>query len=857
MERRKLTKEDIDKVRDIEGFPIGTDEDIIALSDAPYYTACPNPFIEDFIKEYGTPYDEATDDYHCEPFAADVSEGKYDPLYKLHSYPTKVPHKAIMRYINHYTRPGDIVFDGFCGTGMTGVAAQSCGLSESILDMDGTIGNRNAILCDLSPTATYIASNYVTTTDLDSFYQLVESTLDEAKTMFDWMNMTYHGTFDYKKKPNGHINYTVWSRVYICPKCGHKFPLWNVTTKYDYEKAIGKVTKTFKCPNCNLDLDVSKAITSMLLQYDNVLGKVIEVVEQVPVLINYTYAGKRYEKTPDDYDLKIIKKVQQKHFVYFVPHREIPYMHQTHQRNNLSALGITHEHHLYTEKSLHIYSYLFNKARNMDAAYRNRFMFLMSACFNRTTRLVRYMAQYKEKNVGPLSGTLYFPTIFGEINVIDNILARFEKLKKAYAEDCVNLFENNRVLITTQSTNDLRIPSNTIDYIFVDPPFGDNLMYSELNYFTDMWLKVYENSKEEAIINKAQSKELFDYQRLMEKCFEKMYDILKPGRWITIEFHNSQNAVWNAIQETVQRAGFIVADVRTLDKGKGTTKQMVYTSAVKQDLIITAYKPKDSFTREFCLKVGSDETAWEFVKEHLSHVPIAIDADKNGRLDVIAERQAFLLFDRMVAYHIMQGIAVPLDATDFYKGLDERFLKRDGMYFLPNQVNAYDMIRATTDVETVSFSLFVSNEKTAIGWLYQQLDVRSGNGPQTYQDLMPKFLQELKAVDKHEKMPELAIILEENFLKDEDGCWYIPDLTKSGDIAKLREKNLLKEFQEYQVTKGKLKKFRSEAIRVGFSKLWKAKDYKAIVTMAERLPEETIQEDPNLLMYYDISLGRI
>ena len=74
MEPRKLTKADIDKVRDIEGFPIGTDEDIIALSDAPYYTACPNPFIEEFIKENGTPYDEATDDYHREPFAADISE---------------------------------------------------------------------------------------------------------------------------------------------------------------------------------------------------------------------------------------------------------------------------------------------------------------------------------------------------------------------------------------------------------------------------------------------------------------------------------------------------------------------------------------------------------------------------------------------------------------------------------------------------------------------------------------------------------------------------------------------------------------------------------------------------------------
>ena len=76
MEERKLTREDIDRVRDIEGFPIAKDEDIIELSRPPYYTACPNPFIEDFIREHGIPYDEATDDYHREPFAADVSEGK-------------------------------------------------------------------------------------------------------------------------------------------------------------------------------------------------------------------------------------------------------------------------------------------------------------------------------------------------------------------------------------------------------------------------------------------------------------------------------------------------------------------------------------------------------------------------------------------------------------------------------------------------------------------------------------------------------------------------------------------------------------------------------------------------------------
>ena len=87
--------------RKIEGFPIGSDKDILALSDPPYYTACPNPFIVDFIKHYGKPYDPKVP-YSREPFAVDVSEGKNDPIYNAHSYHTKVPHKAIMRYIVDY-----------------------------------------------------------------------------------------------------------------------------------------------------------------------------------------------------------------------------------------------------------------------------------------------------------------------------------------------------------------------------------------------------------------------------------------------------------------------------------------------------------------------------------------------------------------------------------------------------------------------------------------------------------------------------------------------------------------------------------------------------------------------------------
>ena len=379
-------------------------------------------------------------------------------------------------------------------------------------------------------------------------------------------------------------------------------------------------------------------------------------------------------------------------------------------------------------------------------------------------------------------------------------------------------------------------------------------MYSELNFIWEAWLKVATSQKDEAIVSESQKKKIFEYQQLLVDCLKEFFRVLKPGRWITIEFHNSQNSVWNSIQEAIQVAGYKIADVRVLDKKKGSFVQTTTTASVKQDLVISAYKPRERFQREITEKAGTEDTAWSFVHQHLENIPVVVI--KDNKIEIVSERQAYLLFDRMVAYHIMQGIPVPLDATDFYKGLDEHFLKRDNMYFLPDQVNEYDTARIKTEVEQIQFSLFVTNEKTAISWLYQQLD-EQGDGPQTYAEIQPKFMQEVKSVDRYEAMPELAVLLEENFLQDDKGRWYIPDVTKEGDVAKLREKKLWKEFEGYLNSKGKLKSFRSEAIRVGFSRLWKDKNYQAIVDIAERLPESTIQEDPNLLMYYDISLGRV
>jgi hypothetical protein len=313
-------------------------------------------------------------------------------------------------------------------------------------------------------------------------------------------------------------------------------------------------------------------------------------------------------------------------------------------------------------------------------------------------------------------------------------------------------------------------------------------------------------------------------------------------------FHNSKNAVWNAIQEAMLKAGFVVADVRILNKKQGSFKQVTSTSGMKEDLIVSAYKPKTSFIVKFTAKAGTEEGVWEFIKQHLEQLPVVVA--REDIIEVLAERQNYMLYDRMVAYHLENGYTIPMGAAEFYQGLHQRFPERDGMYFLPHQIPQYEQKRAMA-AGIGQLSLFVQDERTAIQWVRAKLEEKR----QTLQDLTPQFLKEVNYV-RWEKQLELSEILDQNFLQDEKGRWYVPDPNKQADLEKLREKALLREFEQYKEGKGKLKVFRTEAVRAGFKACWKNKDYQTIVRVGQRIPESIIQDDSSLLMYYNNALTR-
>ena len=77
-------------------------------------------------------------------------------------------------------------------------------------------------------------------------------------------------------------------------------------------------------------------------------------------------------------------------------------------------------------------------------------------------------------------------------------------------------------------------------------------------------------------------------------------------------------------------------------------------------------------------------------------------------------------------------------------------------------------------------------------------------------------------------------------------------------MEKLRERALLREFLLYTDPSVKrLKVFRLEAVRAGFKKAWQERDYATIIAVAGKIPENVLQEDPKLLMWYDQAVTRV
>lgn len=874
-----------------EGFPKATDEAILAMSDPPYYTACPNPWLAEFVQHYGKPYDPS-EKYSREPLAIDVSVGKTDALYKAHSYHTKVPHLAIVPSILHYTKPGDVVLDGFAGSGMTGVAAQWCGTAPAVyrheLELawkrDGRTapqwGARRVVLNDLSPAATFIGANYNLPFDGEAFAQAGKKLLKALEQDIGWMYETVHTD----GKTKGRIEYTVWSEVFSCPDCAGTVNFLDEAL----EEETKRVRETFPCPHCGAELNKDRLEWVLETRVDPATGKPWQRVKFKPSLIAYTIGKAKYEKAPDAHDLDTLSKIEALPLPLSVPTDRFP-IEEMYHGSRVAPKGFTHVHHFFLPRAAQAMGKLWSLAQaHPDTRTRAFLLFMVEQAIWGLSILNRYKTimhgKTQSSNVNQyLSGVYYVPSQHSEVSPWYNLGNRLDRLAtKAFAN---RFAQPNAAAVSVGTAARLTLPSCSIDYVFTDPPFGENIYYADLNFLVESWHKVTTDAEPEAIIDRFKNKALPEYQHLMQRCFTEYHRVLKPGRWMTVVFSNSKASVWNAIQVALQQAGFVVAEVSALDKVQGSYRQMTSTTAVKQDLVISAYKPNGGLEQRLAERGATPDSAWDFVQTHLGQ--LSVIKVKDGALEFIVERDPRRIYDRLVAWFVRHDSPVPLSSDEFLSGIRSRFPERDGMVFLPTQVAAYDKKRAQV-AQAPQMELFVSDERSAIDWLSDFLKSK----PSTYQELHPEFITQLGAGwKKHETRPELSALLENNFLKY-DGTgdvpsqihaylsngwrdlrnlekndpqlqakakdrWFVPDPGNARQLEQKREKALLKEFDLYMASTGRrLKEFRLEVLRAGFKAAWGQKDYQTIIKVAQKIPEEALQEDEKLLLWYDQALTR-
>lgn len=841
-ERRQYFREELRRrlpeLRKIEGFPIGEDDDIINLSNPPYYTACPNPWLNDFIAQWEEEKKELlregkrkADFEVKEPYASDVSEGKNNPIYMAHSYHTKVPHPAIMRYILHYTQPGDIVLDGFCGTGMTGVASNMCGNKAEVdaLDEKGALfGTRHCICSDLSPMASLISASYNLPFNPQWFKKKAMSILEQVEKEWGWM---------YETEVNGKtakVNFTVWSDDFSCPSCGGELNYWDAAV--DLENEI--IRDDFECPHCGTHVTKKDLNRLWVTKYDELLKDAVPQIHKTPILVNYTLNGKRGENAPTEKDIDLIERTEE----YDISNLLLAKLPDGEKTTAIEhANNVKYLHQLYTKRA---YIYL---SRVKELAEGEPLLLpWITSIIMIASRLYRFRLNRKN---GIMTGTLYLPSFFCECNPYFLLKGKINGfVDSAYHN------RGNSTISVMSATKMSEIAANSIDYIFVDPPFGANIMYSELSSIWENWLKVKTDNKEEAIINKTQSKSLFEYQQLMNASFSEFYRVLKPNKWITIEFSNTSASVWNSIQNALQGVGFVIVNVASIDKQQGSFNAVTSTTAVKQDLVITCYKPSDDLTDKFLQTGGAKENVWDFLDEHLLHLPVHIE--KGNATTSVVERSPKILFDRLISYYVQKGFAIPMDAQEFQKGLYERYAERDGMFFTVAQAVEYEEKKLKAP-EFVPMGILVSDEANGIEWLKNELR----NKPQTRQDIFTNWTKAIAGVRKGDVIPELDTLLEENFIQNEDGTWRLANVNDDVDLEKLRTKALLKEFKLYlevcRKPRGKLKDVRVEAVRAGFKQCYSDKNFADIILVGDRIPQNLLTEDEVLLQYYDIASSKV
>lgn len=519
---------------------------------------------------------------------ASVKGSRNTELYNAHSYHTKVPPEAIAPFIEHFTRQGDVVLDPFAGSGMTGVAASQTG--------------RRAILNDLAVVSAHLAYNHTRPCSPEALEAQFAELYGRVRPAFARMYTT-----DGPSGGEGYIIYTLWSRDAVCSICTTEFSLWDII-----DRVTGRMGSRVACPKCKTELSKHS------LRYTG----------NKQVLVSYeTSTGERVERPPTESDLRHAATFRREAIDQWYPDVPVGRNREMYLRSALHLQGIESVADFYTPRNLAALALLWSEIQRVqDARIRHALEFAFTNTAWHGTRMRRFNARGGQR---PLTGTLYIPQISSEANVLEVMRNKVKQLIKFYRSYRPQVTELPCLQIG--NAGDLQgIPDGSVDYVFTDPPFGSNIFYADCNLIWESWLGGVTRTDQEAVVNRSLAAEnggktVNDYETLMTSALREIHRVLKPSGWATLVFHNTDPAVWRALQSAADTAGFKVENAASLDRKQQSHKGYKGRSGTEAvahfDVILSMRKDRPNHPKK--RHELTPEEVTELIRQVLAGLPAA------------------------------------------------------------------------------------------------------------------------------------------------------------------------------------------------------------------------------------------
>ncbi|MCX5819860.1 MAG: DNA methyltransferase [Deltaproteobacteria bacterium] len=729
--------------------------------------------LEQFIKEQAHPYDTEKDAYEKPPYDKPVEAGKNTPIYNAHSYHTKVPYQGIIPFIEHYTEPDDLILDPFCGSGMTGVASLLC-----------PSGPRKVILNDLSPAAVHIARNYCTPCDVEQLKKEFERIKAAVKEEFDWLYGTEHVDPETGETIPATIQYMIWSDVYACrPKkrdthkhpispdgCGGEIVFWDVAV--DHES--GQVRESFICPHCG----------------ETWRKMELNLLRSVPVRTNYTYTvptkGKMTSKKPKErraerpvslFELQRLEEIEDRDIPYWYPTTLMAKNSEMYIRCALHLRNIERASDFYTKRNLWALARLWEESLN--SKFSSQLTFVLTSVLLRSAKITRY--NFGRRGNGIITGTLYVSSF----PVENNILWICEK-KFIDCLPALKIGQKDSCCTSSYHAGQLTgLPDSAVDYIFTDPPFGSNIFYSDCSFLWESWLDKFTDDAREAVWNKSRKPEeggktLDGYKSLMAESFQEMFRVLKPNRWATVVFSNSDDRVWESIQDAAYQTGFVIYGGKEFDKVqrsfKGLKGEKGKEKVISKDVLLNLHKPKTPLVRSRELARIADVEGFilQQIKEYLQYLPP--DAQPSERtIEAITRAVQRRVLEQGCS---MQGFSAGFISDVLHKARRKfALMDVEGIWYPANGYLS---------------TLLVRNETSAVLWLTGLLSKKALR----LDEIDPLWKQE-RLRGGYKGLRGLQDLLEDFFIKNPDGSYRVPDDHERHALKGQDEERLLRECERF------------------------------------------------------------